>query len=62
METQLSEKLSDLAKQLTYAQDIKGVARLRIQCDLKEWELVIAEARKIHHARKVVPEQRAYRA
>jgi len=62
VETELSEKLSDLASQLTYAQGVKAVARLRIQCSLKEWELVLAEARKIYHARKVVPAQRAHRA
>jgi len=63
METKLSDKLRDLAEQLTYAQGVKQVARLRIQCDLAEWNLVIAEARKIYHARKVIPAKKpAYRA
>lgn len=61
-----SEKLVDLARQLSYAQTVKDVARLRIQCELDEWELVIAEARRLYAERhpKVakIPTQRAYRA
>lgn len=59
----MDAKLSDLAVRLTYAQGVKDVAKLRSQCDLADWKLVVAEAKRIHHASKVVPgKQAAYRA
>jgi len=53
MSNQLSDKLLDLAGQLTYAASVKDVARLRRQVDLSEWTLVKAEAKRIVALRKV---------
>jgi hypothetical protein len=53
MKTELSDKLVGLAGQLSYASEAKQAARVRSQCSLEEWSLVLAEA-------KLVYAQRAY--
>jgi hypothetical protein len=52
-ETQVksSEKLPNLAGQLSYANGVKEAARIRRQCTLDEWQIVLREARKIYHIR-----------
>lgn len=67
MDKKLSDKVLELAPQLSYAQTVKDVAKLRIQCELIEWELVVAEARRIYASRKpqvarVAPLRQAYRS
>lgn len=63
METQLNEKLVDLAVQLSYARGVKEAARLRAQCELGDWEWVKVEAKRLYVARQKpkIPAQRLYR-
>lgn len=49
---ELNERLRDLAQQLVYAQGVKGSAKIRIQCELPEWNAVVAEARRIYAQRR----------
>lgn len=49
----LGEKLPDLASQLSYASSRKEAARIRRQCTLEEWQVVLREAKKIYHSRFV---------
>lgn len=46
-------EIHNLAVQFVYAGGVKEVARLRKQCDLKDWALVLDEARKIHSKEQV---------
>lgn len=43
----LSDKLMELARLYAHAQGVKEAARLRIQCDREEWELVQGQAKHI---------------
>lgn len=43
----LSE-IHNLAVQFVYASGVKEVARLRKQCELKDWSLVLEEAKMIY--------------
>jgi hypothetical protein len=54
METKLSDRLQDLAGQLSHAGDVKRAAKLRSQCSLEEWILVKKEAKRLFTQRKNV--------
>jgi len=50
--------IHNLAVQFVYAGGVKEAARLRKQCDIKDWALVLEEAKRIykkqHNSRFVV--------
>lgn len=45
-------KLNLLADDLSRAISVKESARLRRQCTLEEWQLVLAQAKKVYDRRK----------
>ena len=55
METEITERLSDLAQQFVWAsgvkEPVKEAAKLRSQCTLEEWGLVVKEAKRIYAQR-----------
>jgi hypothetical protein len=50
--TGLSDKLVALARELSYARGVKDAARIRRQCGLEEWPLVLVEAKRFYGTRK----------
>ena len=54
MNTELGDRLKSLAGQLSYANGVKDAAKIRSQCTLDEWQVVLKEAKEIYNLRLAV--------
>lgn len=52
MDTGLSDKLAQLANELSHAKGVKEAARIRSRCTLEQWARVLNEAKRIYLLRQ----------